>query len=68
MTLEKKQVSKMFKKLMKEGDGRIFFEQVRQELHDMRDPILKSILQKLLLLLTKIKVLVKSLKILSKVK
>ena len=46
MTLEKKQVSKMFKKLMKEGDGRIFFEQVRQELHDMRDPILKSILQK----------------------
>ena len=46
MTLEKKQVSKMFKKLIKEGDGRIFFEQVRQELHDMRDPILKSILQK----------------------
>ena len=36
----------MFKKLMKEGDGRIFFEQVRQELHDMRDPILKGILQK----------------------
>jgi Ca2+-binding EF-hand superfamily protein len=46
MPIEKKQIQKMYKSLVQAGDGRVFFEQVRQELHDMRDPILKAILSK----------------------
>ena len=50
MPLKKGQIKVMYKRLMKVGNGRIFFEKVREELHALRDPILKVILLSYLLL------------------
>ena len=46
MTITKPQLKVMYKRLMTLGEGRIFFEKVREELHALRDPILKALLQK----------------------
>ena len=44
MPLKKGQIKAMYKRLITDGNGRIFFEKVTEELHALRDPILKSTL------------------------
>ena len=46
MPLKKKQIKAMYKRLISHGNGRIFFEKVMEELHELRDPIMKAILAK----------------------